>query len=363
VSEHICGEGAMMRNFWIKIKSRLRPPRKNAAPSALICSEVFESMSILADGSVTCACTDIFEGRVLGNVNTQPLEEIFGGERYRDLRRRMISGDLPPQCVRCPLRVRPRTGNETVEGRGIQWLQIDPIFNCNLRCPNCDLTRMWEENFFIRPRTALSLEAFKKVIDEASPTLKHIRFHMLGEPLMNPQSVDMLRYAREKIPHLFISIETNGLFIGAEMQKALVETSVDYVKISVDGASQETYVQYRVGGDFSKVYQNMAGLVATRNAAGSDRPRITWQYILFEWNDSDEEIQRAQELARMAGVDHLYWLATHSTCASKRFLPGGKYPIFEGEGQSFNMTLEIAASRGESMARPAASLDAYDPWK
>lgn len=352
-----------MQKFWNKIKGWLCPPCGCAAPARLICSEVFESMSILADGSVTCACTDIFEGRVLGNVNTQPLAEIFGSERYRELRRRMMAGDLPPQCVKCPVRVRPRTGDESIEGRGILWLQIDPIFNCNLRCPNCDLTRMWEENFFIRPRTALSLETFKKVIDQTAPTLKHIRFHMLGEPLMNPQSAEMLRYAREKIPHLFISIETNGLFIGSELQKALVEAKVDYVKFSVDGASQETYSQYRVGGDFPKVYENMAGLVATRNSAGSNRPRVTWQYILFEWNDSDEEIRRAQDLARRAGVDHLYWLATHSTGASKRFLPDGKYPIFEGEGQSFNKTLEIASSSGEAMKRPAPSLKEYDPWK
>ena len=213
-----------MVNLWKKIKGRVlqKPPS-----SGLICSEIFESMSILADGSVTCSCVDIFEGRVLGNVNEQSLYEIFENEKYRDLRAQMLSGALPPQCRRCPLRVRPRTGSESVNGCRITWLQIDPIFNCNLRCPDCALTQMRRENFFIRPKTQMSLETFKGIIDQTAPTLQHIRFHMLGEPFMNKQATDMLLYAKGKCPNVFISIETNGLLINSEIQKALVEAGVD----------------------------------------------------------------------------------------------------------------------------------------
>ena len=336
---------------------------RRAPAQNLICSEIFESMAILADGSVTCGCADIFEGRALGNVTVEPLATIFQNERYRELRRRIISGDIPPQCQHCPFRVRPRTGHEGVVGGPITWLQIDPIFNCNLKCPDCALTEMREANYFIRPRTALTLETFKSLIDQTSPTLRHIRFHMLGEPFLNRQAPEMLFHAREKIPHLFISIETNGLLVTPEVQRALVGARVDYVKFSIDGASQETYAQYRIGGDFQKAYENMAGLVAARREAGADRPRVVWQYILFKWNDSDEEVRRAQRLAREAGVDHLYWLVTHSAGASERFLPGGRYPLFEGEGQSLNETIEIAGRRGEPMVRPEPALGEYDPWK
>ena len=262
-----------MADFFKKIKRRF----SNPAGKGLICSEIFESMAVLADGSVSCGCVDIFEGRALGNIHEKTLEEIFRSEPYKELRRRMISGDLPPQCRKCPLRVRPRTGNESTEGGSIEWIQLDPIFNCNLQCPDCALTAMRENNFFIRPRTALSLDSFKKIIDQAAPTLKHIRFHMLGEPFMNKKSGEMLTYARTKIPEVFISIETNGILMDSGLCDVLVDNRIDYVKFSIDGASQKTYEKYRVGGDFQKAYDNMAMLVHKRNSAGADRPRVIWQ--------------------------------------------------------------------------------------
>ena len=349
-----------MKRVFNKIKDKIS---RTLGRNNLICTEIFESLSILSDGSVTCGCFDIYEGRILGNIHEKSLEEIFHNEKYRELRRRMISGDLPPQCQNCPVRIRTRTGKESLEPGPITWLQIDPIFNCNLRCPACAFTEMRDKNYFIRPRTALSLEIYNKIIDQAAPTLKHIRFHMLGEPFLNKNAGRMLQYSKEKIPNIFISIETNGAFVDPDMQKLLVENRIDYVKFSIDGASQETYEKYRVGGIFQEVYENMASLVRMKKSMGAHRPKIIWQYILFEWNDSDGEIRKAQNLAQKADVDELYWLLTHSVGASKKFLPFGKYPVLEGNKQSVNMTIEIACKKGEPLPRPPLTLEEYDPWK
>jgi MoaA/NifB/PqqE/SkfB family radical SAM enzyme len=349
-----------MLNFLQKIKRKILGDKVG---DCLICSEIFESMSILADGSVSCGCLDIFDGRNLGNVNNQSLMEIFDGPQFRELRCRMISGDLPPQCVKCPLRIRPRSGKESIEAAPLKWIQIDPIFNCNLRCPDCAFTEMRESNFFIRPRTAISLETFKSIVDQASGSLEHIRFHLLGEPFLNKHSMDMLNYAKKKIPDIFISIETNGILLVPEMQDSLVDAGVDYVKFSIDGACQESYKKYRVGGQFQKAYDNMISLIRKRNEAGADRPKVLWQYILFKWNDSDEEIKKARKFAAEGNVDELYWLITHTSSASERFLPGGVYPEFEAPGESIHETIEIVAARGKPVLRPAPNLNEYDPWK
>jgi MoaA/NifB/PqqE/SkfB family radical SAM enzyme len=39
--------------------------------------------------------------------------------------------------------------------------------------------------------------------------------------------------------------------------EALVKYRVKSMKVSIDGASQETYEQYRVGGNFDKVIANV----------------------------------------------------------------------------------------------------------
>jgi radical SAM protein with 4Fe4S-binding SPASM domain len=348
-----------MAGFFEKIRRRISPQKRDDR----ICSEIFESLSILADGSVTCSCVDIYEGRILGNVNRDSLAKIFDCEQYRELRRRMLSGNLPAQCKKCPVRVRSRTGKETVEAGPIRWLQIDPVFNCNLKCPDCALTQMRDRNYFIRPRTAISLELFKSIVNQAAPALNHIRFHMLGEPFLNTKARDMLTWVKKQYPDIFVSIETNGLLIGPDIQKSLVSARVDYVKFSIDGASQETFEKYRIGGDFQKAYENMAGLIRERNASGADRPRVVWQYILFRWNDSDEEIKKARQLAGQAGVDELYWLITHSRGASERFLPGKDHPELEGEKESVHVTIEIASRDGSCIPRPPATLEKYDPWK
>jgi hypothetical protein len=49
--------------------------------------------------------------------------------------------------------------------------------------------------------------------------------------------------------------------------------------------------------------------------------QITWQYILFEWNDGDDELALARELAQGIEVP-IEWVITSGYGASKRFLHG-----------------------------------------
>ena len=53
-------------------------------------------------------------------------------------------------------------------------------------------------------------------------------------------------------------------------------------------------------------------------AGTADRVQIIWQYILFEWNDSDDELAEARRRAADIGVP-LKWVCTHSEGASKRY--------------------------------------------
>jgi hypothetical protein len=55
------------------------------------------------------------------------------------------------------------------------------------------------------------------------------------------------------------------------------------------------------------------------NAAVKDAQNVTWKYILFDHNDSEEEILKAQELSEEFGVSHLLFILTNSKGKSKRF--------------------------------------------
>ena len=70
----------------------------------------------------------------------------------------------------------------------------------------------------------------------------------------------------------------------------------------------------------------MANLVSLKKELGSKTPFITWRYILFNWNDSDEEMDKARALAKEIGVDRFCWMTTDRPADgwSRRFAPGSE---------------------------------------
>ena len=68
----------------------------------------------------------------------------------------------------------------------------------------------------------------------------------------------------------------------------------------------------------------MRAMLDERAKTGSDLPFVNWRYILFKWNDSDEEMGRAREMAKEFGVDRLCWEITDhpEDSFSRRFAPG-----------------------------------------
>ena len=109
-----------------------------------------------------------------------------------------------------------------------------------------------------------------------------------------------------------------------ESAKRLVQSGIDEVTFSVDGASQDTYVQYRQRGKFDVAIRNLRVMAEEKRRARRDVPYLNWRYILFKWNDSDEEMNRARRLAAEIGVDRLSWEITDhpENAFSRRFVPG-----------------------------------------
>ncbi|MFO0984618.1 MAG: radical SAM protein, partial [Planctomycetota bacterium] len=122
-----------------------------------------------------------------------------------------------------------------------------------------------------------------------------------------------------------INISTNGVYLAdAKRQEKVIDSGLDALIFSVDGASQEVYERYRRGGNFDKAVEAMRGILAKRRALGAKKPTIVWRYILFHWSDSDAEMSRARAIATEIGVDYFTY---HLNCvrpedSSTRFYPG-----------------------------------------
>ncbi|MEM2102879.1 MAG: radical SAM protein [Candidatus Bathyarchaeia archaeon] len=125
-------------------------------------------------------------------------------------------------------------------------------YTCNLRCKHC-----YEDAGKKRPE--LSTEQALEVIDILSRTagvgLPALSFSG-GEPLMRKDFFEVAAYAKKKIPYL--SIATNGTLLSKDNVERLKDVGVDYVEVSLDGATAKVHEEFRrVPGCFEKTMQGI----------------------------------------------------------------------------------------------------------
>jgi len=171
-------------------------------------------------------------------------------------------------------------------------IYVDPTNICNLRCPLCPTGR----KEFGRKPGYMRFENFKKIVDEIGETLFEIDFYFWGEPLLNKQIFKMIKYAHEKNIRTRISSNLNFDFSVEE----LVDSGLDELIVSCDGASEETYRKYRVGGSFSKVMEKIREIQEYKRKNKRKNPRIVWQFLVMSHNE--HEIKKAKKMAKELGV-------------------------------------------------------------
>jgi len=189
---------------------------------------------------------------------------------------------------------------------------------CNYECLACDravvATRQRANGRSNGRLMSLDdIEIVAKTIRDYS--IEQVCYFNLGEPFLSRDILDEMQMLRKYNPLTRLIVSTNGTFLAGDnkLQAAML---FDEIFVSIDGSSQETLEIYQVRGDFQKSYQNMKELVSYRDARSLTKPIIEWKYVVFEWNDSEEEIKRAISMAKDAKVDRILF--------SKGGMPGGR---------------------------------------
>jgi len=174
-------------------------------------------------------------------------------------------------------------------------LMIELTNWCTLRCPTCF------SHQDSRVKLNMSFKQFKHIIDHNIGLINSISLYNYGEPFLNKNLPEMIFYAKKKGVH-FTKVATNGMHFSSSNINKILKSKLDYLSISIDGATQDTYGKFRVGGEFKKVISGANHLVKTRNALGSNL-KIEIQFILMKHNE--HEVKRMEVLAQKLGVDYL----------------------------------------------------------
>jgi radical SAM protein with 4Fe4S-binding SPASM domain len=201
-----------------------------------------------------------------------------------------------PQKILTLLRVESeyRLRRTVVKGRPY-ILIVDPTNVCNLRCPLCP-TGLGEPG---RKSALMPWETFTRVIDQLSPWAYEANLYNWGESTLHPHIWDMIRYATSR--NLATNLSTNLNDVSNNAVDGIIESGLEYLCLSIDGATQETYSRYRVRGNLDVVLQNVRKLIERKKELGSPTPITEWQFIVFRHNA--HEAERARELAAELGVD------------------------------------------------------------
>jgi MoaA/NifB/PqqE/SkfB family radical SAM enzyme len=176
-------------------------------------------------------------------------------------------------------------------------LQLEVTSACNLRCAMCLVRYRPPVN---KLAGAMRPELFGRILAEV-PTLDRLTLQGLGEPLLSPYLLDMIRAAKER--GSAVGFNSNATLLNRRRADELVAAGLDWLHVSLDGATAETFEAIRDGATFGTVTANLAGLVAARTAAGSGTPWIRVVFVAMRRNIA--ELPDLVHLVAGLGVDEI----------------------------------------------------------
>src|SRR5215211_4128033 len=177
-------------------------------------------------------------------------------------------------------------------------LQVEVTGACNLACRMC-LVRY-------RPKLgkregAMCFHTFKAIVDEL-PALEKVTLQGLGEPLLAPDLFRMIEYAAGR--GIRMGFNTNGTFLTQERSEQLIRAGLDWLHVSLDGATAATYEDIRHGSRFDVVRTNVIALVETKQRLEAELPRLQLVFVAMRRNI--RELLQLVRLASKWGVGALW---------------------------------------------------------
>ena len=156
--------------------------------------------------------------------------------------------------------------------------EIEVTNRCNLRCIMC------KRHLSERRDDDLTFESFKTIADQAEEYCELMTMHVGGESFLNMEIFEMFDYAKKVgIP---IWVSTNGTTLVESVRKKILNSPLNGLVISIDGASKETYEKIRIGSNYDKVVENVFALLKLAKDMKS-KLFITIQMVVQDFNQHE----------------------------------------------------------------------------
>lgn len=184
--------------------------------------------------------------------------------------------------------------NHTIILPRITEASIDMSTICQLRCVECSTAKGITHSGMIG-KGQMSFVDFVRFV-EANRQIKRIEMSNWGEIFLNKDLLKIMIFAYENGVTLYCGNGSNFNNVSDEVLEGLVKYQVEYLNLSIDGATQKTYEIYRRGGNLAHVLKNIERLNHFKNTYNSHFPKLSWQFVIFGHNE--HEIPLVKELCK-----------------------------------------------------------------
>jgi radical SAM protein with 4Fe4S-binding SPASM domain len=152
---------------------------------------------------------------------------------------------------------------------------VETTAKCNLYCPMCP------RETHKQPKEDMTDEIFTRLVAESSSSAEHMMLIGLGEPFMDRKIFDRIEYCeRHNISTL---LSTNGTFLDEKTCARLLDTPLEHITLSFDGATKGSYEYYRKGANFEKVRNNFVRFARMKHERRA-KVQVVVQMVRMERN-------------------------------------------------------------------------------
>jgi uncharacterized Fe-S cluster-containing radical SAM superfamily enzyme len=206
-------------------------------------------------------------------------------------------------------------------------LVIELTVACNMSCVAC-ISGKKEINKYrnIKNGLFLDINILEKWLFADIKRIQSVRLFNYGETFLHPKAIEFCQFLTTSNPEINLIIASNILPLDDDEKiRNLIHAQPNALYVSLHGANQESVRKYMgPNADFHKAIEIMKKIVTFRIQMGYEAPMVVWKYILFNWNDSNEEMQTAMSLAEEYNIDFFGFEITSGDIASKRFYKGSE---------------------------------------
>jgi radical SAM protein with 4Fe4S-binding SPASM domain len=225
---------------------------------------------------------------------------------------------------------------------------IEPTNLCDQKCPVCETGL----GILKRKKGLMSFESFKIIADKIIPYAQNVALYWMGEPMLNRDIYEMIKYLKKNAPRVAVSIASDGNKIDVER---LVKSGLDSINFKLNGLDAETHNIYRVGGDFDLVKETIKEIMRKKKELNVNTPHVAVALIVMKHNEA--QMDQWQQMVRdELGPDQISFL-----CASVRTVEQASAFLPENREYWMYDETELAKGKLTSKSRPGKEICEF-PW-